>query len=395
MALRAALSLFLMSFSLFVWANDALDESFASVEDVPSTLSSKNSLEPFTGKITRNKVRLRLQPGLEGSIIRELSQGDLVLVTGESEEFYAVQPPSYIKAYVFRTFILDNYVEGKNVNVRLGPDLDAPIIAHLNSGDHVEGLISPLNSKWLEIKAPALTKFYVCKDFVENIGESTLLAQLEKRQLEVEELLAKVEKMQQVELQKPIKEMQLDEVMIVLNTILKNYADFPQQITQAKELLIKLQALYVQNKAMQKNTPLSYQAEIKTTVLPLDRKKKLADFSLNQARESKKTSWLPIEQAIYEQYTKDHEEITLDEFYEKQKKTAIFLTGIIKPFSRQLQPKPGDYLLLSAQSAIPQAYLYSTKVDLSTYVGQEVTLIAVPRPHYNFAHPAYFIFSIQ
>lgn len=47
--------------------------------------------------------------------------------------------------------MLDNTIEGNRVNVRLEPNLEAPIIAQLNAGDKIEGQISALNSKWYEI----------------------------------------------------------------------------------------------------------------------------------------------------------------------------------------------------------------------------------------------------
>ncbi|MGZ3733102.1 MAG: SH3 domain-containing protein, partial [Parachlamydiaceae bacterium] len=104
------------------------------------------SIEPFTGKITRNKVRMRLQPSLDALILRELSKDDLLSVVGESNEFYAILPPKDTKAYIFRTYVLDDIVEGSRVNVRLEPAIEAPVIAQLNSGDKVEGIISPLSS---------------------------------------------------------------------------------------------------------------------------------------------------------------------------------------------------------------------------------------------------------
>src|SRR5437868_353843 len=86
----------------------------------PTTTLTK--LEPFTGKITKNRVRLRLQPHLDGTILKELSKEALVIVNGAEDEFYAVQPAPDAKGYVFRTYILDGEVVGNHINVRLEPD---------------------------------------------------------------------------------------------------------------------------------------------------------------------------------------------------------------------------------------------------------------------------------
>src|ERR1700733_5854842 len=136
---------------------------------------------PFTGRISKNRVRMRLTPSLESPIVKELERGDLLLVTNIEEEFYVVKPPQTVKGYIFRTFVLDNVVEGNRVNVRLLPDKEAPVMVQLNQGDRIEGEISPLNSKWLEITPPGSVHFYVIKEYVENIGGPSTLARLQNQ----------------------------------------------------------------------------------------------------------------------------------------------------------------------------------------------------------------------
>ncbi|MGK3946699.1 hypothetical protein ABK046_51100, partial [Streptomyces caeruleatus] len=80
--------------------------------------------------------------------LRELNKDDLLVIVSEKDDFYGIQVPQDIKAFVYRTFVLDNVVEGNHVNIRLEPTLEAPVIAQLNSGERVDGVISPLNSKW-------------------------------------------------------------------------------------------------------------------------------------------------------------------------------------------------------------------------------------------------------
>src|SRR5271156_3313893 len=43
----------------------------------------------FTGKVVKNKVRLRHQPNLDSPILKEMNQGDLLVIIGETEDFYA------------------------------------------------------------------------------------------------------------------------------------------------------------------------------------------------------------------------------------------------------------------------------------------------------------------
>ena len=71
----------------------------------------ESTFEPFTGKIKKQKVRMRLQPLYDGQILKEMNSGDMVIVVGESDDFFAVQPPAEFKGYVYRTYVLDNVIE--------------------------------------------------------------------------------------------------------------------------------------------------------------------------------------------------------------------------------------------------------------------------------------------
>lgn len=345
----------------------------------------------FTGKITKNKVRLRLQPNLDGKIIREFNRDDMLIVVGASEDFYIVQPPQDLKAYVFRTFILDNTVEGNHVNVRLEPDTDSPVIAQLNSGEKVEGTISPLNSKWMEILPPISAKFYVCKEYVENIGSPSLMGNLVKRREEVNTLLNTTYQISQAELQKPYDQIRLDTVFENINRVSKQFADFPDQVTRAKELLSLIQDTYLQKKiayleakANGKEIP---QAPLTT--------QKIEPQAAQETPRPKSSNWNGVEASIYEEWLKDHPDSNMDDFYADQKNESKILTGVIEPYIRSVRNKPGDYILISKTSRLPTAYLYSTKVDLQSKAGKEITVVAASRPNNDFAFPAYFVISIE
>ncbi|MDP4164853.1 MAG: hypothetical protein Q8898_17300, partial [Bacillota bacterium] len=165
-------------------------------------VAMEQPFSPFTGKVKRTKVRLRANADLESPVVKELRKGELLIVNGKKGDFYAVEPPAGSKAYVFRSFVLDGVVEGNRVNVRFAPSLDAPIIAHLNSGDRIQGVISSLNNKWYEISPPSGTRFYVAKEFVESIGGPELKVQLDKRRNAAEQLLDAATLLTQVEMKK-------------------------------------------------------------------------------------------------------------------------------------------------------------------------------------------------
>ena len=359
--------------------------------------------QPFTGKITRNNVRMRLQPNTDCPIVKELNHHDMVIVIGENDDFYAVRPSNEFKGYVFRTYVLDGIIEGKHVNVRLEPSTDASILGQLNTGDKIEGKVSVLNSKWLEITLPQNIQFYVCKEYVENIGDPSVMEVLLQREDKVEELLLNAKELAGAEMQKPFEHINYSQVMENLQYIINNYLDFPEHVSQAKEQLAEVQETYLhkklaylEHKASELDTkkvgfaqvdPPQEIAQVSSPELPI-----LIDSpSLTENHEK----WMATEQAIYQKWVANHPGSSLDDFYSEQKRQSVVIKGIIEPYSRSIRNKPGDFILISKATQMPTAYLYSTQLDLKSYVGREITLRVVPRPNHNFAFPAYFVISLE
>lgn len=386
---------------------------------LPSSQQSTNSTAPFsafTGKVTKSKVRLRLQPNLDSPILKEFNQGDMLIVIGETEDFFAVQPPAGSKSYVFRTYILDNVVEASRVNVRLEPDLDAPVIAQLHAGDHIQGNISPINNKWLEIAPPATARFYVSKDYIEKIGDPSIMASIEKRRDEVNILLNTTLVASQNEMQKSFPEINLDSIYANFNKIINDYKDFPEQASRAKELLSSVQDNYLQKKVayleaktkivqedwQTKNSQLNEQMknqqqrmshleqQLKTKRVPY-----LAPGKTNPGISNKMAAWLPVEQSLYNEWAQLNENKTQEEYYQELSQSAVALKGIIEPYTRAIKNKPGDYILVNQSNHLPIAYLYSTQVNLQDKVGHEVTVYGASRDNHSFAFPAYFVLSID
>lgn len=355
----------------------------------------------FTGKISKNKVRMRMQPNLDSPILRELNKDDMLVVVGESEDFYAVLPPRDIKAFIFRTFVLDNVVEGNRVNVRLEPDIDSPVIAQLNTGDKVEGSISPLNSKWMEIVPPESTRFFVSKEYIQKVGDPSLMATIAKRREEVNRLLNSTYQISQTELQKQFSEIDLEGVNATLNSIVKEYTDFPDQVARAKELLTISQESYYQKKIAYLENKAQEGPSIASADLVISTPDNLpvggsTSFNLSsKGAGAKMESWIPVEELQLNAWLGENPDRTKEDFYNAQKANGIVLRGVIEPYHRSVRNKPGDYLLVNQSNKLPIAYLYSTEVNLDTKLGQEVTVTAAARPNNNFAFPAYFVLSVE
>lgn len=372
----------------------------------------------FTGKIAKNKVRMRLQPNLEAPILKELNQGDLLIAIGESEDYYAVQPPEGIKAYVFRTYILDNVVEANKVNVRLEPNLDAPVVAQLSAGDKVDGIISALNSKWLEITPPKSTRFYVAKDFVEKIGDANMMATINKKRSDVNQLLNSTYMSSQEEMQKEYPDIRLDGIYANLNKVINQYPEFTEQTNRAKELTKMLQENHLQKKIdylEKKDKNAQDNLANKTSEMTGQVKAQQDQLTqlqqqLNRERTTRKGSnltpastgvnvkmaaWAPVEQNLYSVWSEQNGHRPIEEFYREQGAQAVVLRGVVEPYTRVIKNKPGDYVLVNQSNHLPIAYMYSTLVNLQDKVGQEVTIYGAPRPNNNFAFPSYFVLTAE
>lgn len=360
----------------------------------------------FTAKVIANKVRIRVKADLDSPVLRQINKNDLVLVVGEEGDFFAVQPPKGIKAYVFRSYILDDVVEADRVNVRLEPHVDAPIIGQLRAGDKVKGQVSAVNHKWLEIAPPASTRFFISKEFLSEAGGPEFIVQMEQRKIQAETLLANAFAAADAECKKGYEEMSPHAVVQQFQHLVQNFNDFPEIVSQAKEGLALLKETYLNKKIEYLEAKAQLTPSVKEELLNRHREESKELFADNQPKINpnlfaKKTTkafstsqfWDNIEESLYLSWTAFHSGRSVDEFYAEQKANGSFLTGTVVAYDHPVKNRPGDFLLKGEEG--PIAYLYSTVVDLSQFVGKEVSLMGSPRPNNHFAFPAYFILSVE
>lgn len=357
----------------------------------------------FTGKVIANKVRIRAKADLDGHIVRQINKNDLLLVVAEEGEFYAVEPLKDTKAYIFRSYVLDNVIEANRVNIRLEPHVDAPIIGQMQAGDKVQGTVCAMNHKWLEIAPPKGTRFYVSKEFIGQAGGPEYLGVMEKRKGQVEERLATAYLAAETECKKHFEEMAPQQIIDQFQTIIRDFADFTEAANSAKDGLALLKETYLNKKI----AFLESKAELSTTAKEeLIAKHKAENAELFADAKGDKswkkqprkkdplTLWDTLEESLYLSWSAFHSGKTFDDFYAEQKANASVLTGTIEPYFHEVKNKPGDYVLRGREEA-PVAYLYSTQVDLGKFTGKAVTILATPRPNNHFAFPAYFVISVE
>lgn len=366
----------------------------AELKETPSQKKAEKIVEldvnPFTGKIKGRKVRMRLRPDLDSRIIKELSKNELITVIGEKGDFWAVEAPAGMKAFVFRSFVLDNVVEGNRVNVRLEPGLDAPIIAHLNAGEKLEkASISPINPKWLEITPPSNTRFYIAKEYIEYAGGPEVKIEMEKRQSAAEQLLDSTSLLSKAELRKALEEIDFDRIVKGYNTVMTDFTEFPELVEQAKEALASFQEAYLQKRISHLET----QTNEQFAASPSKGSVNLEKFENISMITEKMKSWEPIEEALFLSWANINDNRTQRDYYEEQKLAAVEIEGVLESYITPTKNKPGDFILRNQD--VPVGYVYSTQINLQSLIGKQVKLIAAPRPNNNFAFPAYYVLSVE
>jgi len=384
------------------------------------------SMEPFTARVKSNRVRLRAEPHTNSFVIREVNKGDLFVVVDENDEFLVVLPPKWMKAYVYRSFVIDDVIEGNKVNVRIAPTLEAPIIAQLNSGDKVEGTVSTQNNRWLKIKTPDSTRFYISKGLLEKIGPPEYIETLEKKQQEVDFLLLSAQKMGNEELAKSFDDIQLEETYGYLDKVIQDYLEFPNQVYQAKKLIQEYQQAYLQKKIAHLEERAKKIAEtLQTTSPQINEEIRIHQQQLSDVEKSlpnepliaeevpseieiveepisrgitpRMAAWYPQEEQLILQWItlKNDDSLTNEDFYQEEKQHSLTLTGVVEPYQKAVKNKPGDYILVHKSNQMPIAYLYSTRVDLHDYLGKEVSLVLSKRPNNNFAFQAFYVLDVE
>lgn len=364
------------------------------------TTQETSNFKSFTAKVTGSKVRLRSGADLDSSVVSQLNKNELVLVMQNAGDFWGIKPLMNTKAYVFRSYIIDNIVEADRVNVRLEPNLDSPIIGQLKSKDIVEGNICAVNNKWLEITPPDNVCFYISKEYLTYAGDSNFYVKMQSRKSEIEKLLNSAYFITQLECKKPYDEMSPQDAIEQFDEIIKEYNEFPQHVQQAKEGLALLQDNYLQKKiayleakaniSQSEKDTLHYAVEKAKTYEEQTFPKKDANTKITD----KMKFWETVEQALYATWTTFHPEKKLNDFYKEQEVNSIAVAGVIQGYTQGVKNKPGDYVVKLNDSS-KKAFLYSTKINLNEFVGKNVTLKVSPRPNNNFAFPAFFVNEVE
>ncbi|MCH9704108.1 MAG: SH3 domain-containing protein, partial [Chlamydiae bacterium] len=357
---------------------------------------------------------------LEGHVVCETTAGQLFGIIGEENDYFAVQPPRGTKGFVFRTFVLENVIEGERVNVRLYPDIEAPVVARLNTGDRVSAHVSDINSKWLEIDLPDSSHFYIAKEYIEKKGDLALVKEHEMRHHEASHLLRATFLFAQSEIQKSFPQIEIIHLNGKFDEICSKYEDLNDIVahaTEAKELMQELytqkKIAFLESKASNSTSTVTFKQDhlerlevLGISVQAVHEENALADLGAGTANAmgiaatlndeqitDKMQVWKPVEETLFHLWAAANDADSIEEFYSAEDLHAIYISGMIEPYNRPVKNLPGDFMLKSESQ--PVAFLYSTRVDLSKMVGRNVTVRVAPRPNNHFAFPAYYVLSVE
>ncbi len=381
----------------------AVDKKITVAKETKLVQTSKPKIEPskeadsfknypaFTGKVLGNGVRLRLNADVESQIISELDMNDLLVVVGEKSDFYAVQAPSGMNVYIFRSFVLDNVVEGNKVNIRLNPDLNSPIVGYMASGDRVNGKISGKNHKWLEFSPPQNVHFFVAKEYIEKAGGPQMKQLRDEKMANLSTLIESANLLAQSEMLKSFDEIDFQGISKKFNEIISEYEEFPKSIATIKTTLgslqeeyLKKKLFYLENKANMLSKNISQNGD--TSIL-------VSNGQTALTSKDRMKIWERVEEALYITWAASHHNKTMNDFYDQQKFKSKKISGIVESYNDVVMNRPGSHTIRGTD--VPRAYLYSTMIDLHNYVGQHVTLEVAERSNNNFAFPAYYVINIE
>ena len=391
--MKPTFSLFISLFALSLAFSEEAPKVKLPPKIVKASVPVSSSLSPFTGKISGTHVRIRTGADMESPVVADCKKGDLVVVEGEKGDFFAVTPPQDLKVYVFRSFILDGCVEANHVNVRLAPDLSAPVVGFLNAGEKVAGEICNENHKWLKIAPPKNTHLYIAKEYIEKIGGPEIKQNYDKRCETVQKLMETSLRFSESEMLKPFEEIAFERISQNFNSVINNYNDFAELQEKAKSKLRELQETYLQKKLAY----LEAKAVNMSRTIQAKASGEMPESGTPVALdgENQKRFWEKVEESLFLEWSTSHYQKTIADFYEEQKLSSSKISGVVEPYIDTVKNKPGQFILRDRSRDVPIAYLYSTFLDLGKYVGKSLTLTVAERPNNNFAFPAYFVLSAE
>src|SRR5436190_13937662 len=130
-----------------------------------------------TAVVTQNTVNVRGGPSLYSEVITHLKQGDKVTILeeitpqkpkpGDPDKWARIKLPDDTHVWVFASYVKDDVVAMKKINVRGGPGENFSVLGQLQKGDRIKPLRTLQD--WIEIEAPANASAYIAFEVLKKM----------------------------------------------------------------------------------------------------------------------------------------------------------------------------------------------------------------------------------
>jgi uncharacterized protein YgiM (DUF1202 family) len=133
----------------------------------------------FQGEINADNINIRSDSTITSEVICRLNKDDIVDVSSELYDWYKIKLPKEASLFIKKEFVAivnekTAKVSKDNVNLRLRPDISAPILGKVNKDEAVN--IIGDNGEWYKIEAVANSFGWVHKNFLNKVDKKARIA---------------------------------------------------------------------------------------------------------------------------------------------------------------------------------------------------------------------------
>lgn len=201
----------------------------------PITPSFSEGELPFVGRVTGNRVNVRVGSNANTAVVTQLNKGKLVLVLEEDDAFFFIEPPEGTTFWIYSRLVRDGWPKSDDVNVRSGPGTHYPIVCQVDKNTSLD--IVEEKEKWIRIRPPQGSTAKINKDYVVYFSTpENYAAKLEEEKISQEQF-KEIEAFRRVELNKSMMEINFDLLLGKYQNLLDQFPGSP--LTDKIEARIK------------------------------------------------------------------------------------------------------------------------------------------------------------
>jgi uncharacterized protein YraI len=131
-----------------------------------SAASGVPAQETETVTVTGDRVSLRAGPAVTEVLLDRAMRGDeLVLKDNSNTEWVGVVPPATVDLWVHSEYIRDGFVETEKLNVRSGPSLSHRVVGVLTNGQPV--ILRGETAEWVRIAPTPDTTVWISRQYAD------------------------------------------------------------------------------------------------------------------------------------------------------------------------------------------------------------------------------------